>query len=73
MYVAVARFDNAALAGLLVSVLADVGFHPAPVEESAHVQLAGVDRFFVVEVPPEERATVLGFLRENGYANHVVA
>ena len=73
MYVAVAEFDTAALASLLVSRLSECGFHPAPVAESAHVQLAGVDRAFTVEVPEGEQAGVIAFLRENGYAKHVVS
>ena len=73
MYVAVAQFETAGLASLLVSRLVEAGFHPAPVAESAHVQLAGVDRFFTVEVPPEERAGALRFLRENGYAGSIVS
>ncbi|HEX5136698.1 MAG TPA: hypothetical protein VFY93_06985 [Planctomycetota bacterium] len=73
MYVAVAEFDNPAIAGLLVSTLVDVGFHPAPLAQSAHVQVAGVARVFTVEVPPEERADVIQFLRENGYSKNVVS
>jgi hypothetical protein len=70
-YRAVADFDAAALASLLVSRLEDAGFHPAPVAESAHVQLAGVDRTFTVEVPAAERDAVIEFLHENGYGKHV--
>ena len=73
MYVAVAQFDNPAIAGLLVSTLADVGFHPAPLAQAPHVQVAGADRVFTVEVPPEERDEVVRFLRENGYAKHLVS
>jgi hypothetical protein len=72
MYVAVAQFDNPALAGLLVSTLAEVGFHPAPLAQSSHVQVAGAERLFTVEVLPEERAAVIQFLRENGYAKNLV-
>jgi hypothetical protein len=72
MYVAVAQFDNPALAGLLVSTLVEVGFHPAPLAQAAHVQVAGAERVFTVEVPPEERAEVIRFLNENGYAKNLV-
>lgn len=72
-FVAVAGFEQAALASLLLSRLRAAGFHPAPVAESAHVQVAGVDRVFTVEVPSGERAPALEFLRENGYASNVAS
>ena len=72
MYRAIARFDTAALASLLIARLQEAGFHPAPLAESAHVQLAGVDRTFTVEVPAAERDAVVAFLDEHGYGKHVV-
>ena len=73
MFQPIAQFDTPALASLLISRLTEVGFHPAPLSESAHVQVAGVDRVYTVEVPTDERDSVLAFLEENGYGKHVVA
>lgn len=72
-FVAVAEFEMAPFAALLISRLAKLGFHPAPLAEASHIQLAGAERLFPVEVPSEERAAVLQFLRENGYGKDVVS
>ncbi|MHC4224231.1 MAG: hypothetical protein ACYSUN_09605 [Planctomycetota bacterium] len=72
MFRAIAEFDNHAIASLVASTLAEAGFHPAPVAESPHVQLAGVDHVFRVELPVEESEAVIAFLDDNGYGRHVV-
>jgi len=72
MFAVIAELDNHAIASLVASTLAHAGFHPAPVAESPHVQLAGVDRVFKVEVPAEESGAAIEFLDEQGYGRHVV-
>ncbi len=72
-FVAVAEFDIAPLAGLLISRLLERGFHPAPLDEASQIQLAGAERVSTVEVPAEERAAVIQFLREKGYEKNIVS
>ncbi len=60
-------------AGHIRSVLVENGFHPPPVDASAHVTIAGADQVYYVELPEDELAAALHFLRDAGLDNLIVA
>lgn len=52
---------------LVHSLLREAGYHPAPVPDADHVFLAGADRGYYIEVPDEEVAEAVKFLKGQGY------
>lgn len=73
MFTRIAALNSYPDACLVASMLAEAGFHPAPIALSVDAQIfAGVDRTFRVEVPADESEAATEFLDQNGYGKHVV-
>jgi len=62
-FACIAVSKNQPIAELLVSLLRSGGCHPLPVAASSHIDLAGADHGFFVQVPQREAARAIRLLR----------
>jgi len=67
----IASFPQLWEADMVVSLLRWNGLHPAELEISPHVMLAGADQGFFVRVPEEEFPESRDLLIRNGYAKNL--
>jgi hypothetical protein len=68
MFVRIAFTPNQVEAGEIHSALESGGFHPAPIDYSAHISVAGAEQGYHVEVPRPEAPAACEFLRQEGFA-----
>ena len=71
MIKAIASLPQIWEADMVVSLLRWKGLHPAELEMSPHVMLAGADQGFFVRVPEEEFLKARDLLIQNGYAKNL--
>lgn len=72
VYLRLAFTQDHAETGRLRSLLETAGFHPLPIEYSAHVTQAGDEQGYYVEVPRSEAEAARTFLREHGLGKMLV-
>ena len=68
----IAYTRNQIEAGELHSVLVSGGFHPMPIEYSAHINVAGAEHGYYLEVPRREAADAREQLEALGFARLLV-
>ncbi len=59
-------------ADLIIVALRENGFNPLDLSTSPHVQLAGCDQAYYVELPDSEAEEAREFLKQNGHEKDLV-
>ena len=73
MFVKIALVRDLGEAGRIGSLLESEGFHPMPVDASAHVTVAGAEQGYHLEVPEAEAEAARAFLEGKGFGRYLVA
>lgn len=72
MFVRIAFTWNLAEAGRIQSLLESGGYHPARVDTSSNVTVAGAEQGYDVEVPETEANAAIDFLKQEGLSKCLV-
>lgn len=70
-YKRLCSYRDYSMAGLAHAVLVKHGLHPMPLDESAHVFIAGANQFYDIRVPIDEYHHGAKILRDIGLGNDV--